>query len=148
MIHSLRKRHRYTWIGLAFLLPIGFVLAFISIPEKIVDSNGLDFGQAEALVDVVKSKDGNTFNVKLRTGADKGMQQIEVEVVQPLKSAAASVYLHSQALDQPNGGQLIGQLGPKGVYRFDLDTLQSKFSTVHLLIYDHIKGQAIEQISL
>ena len=148
MIHALRKRHRYTWVGLAILLPLGFILAFISIPDKQIESINLEIGQVVALPDVVKSKAGTNVNITIRKAPDKSEQQLEIVVMHPLKSPAASVYLSAQPFDQAAGGQLIGQLGPKGVYRFNLDSVQSQYSNFYLLVYDHIKAQTIEQLNL
>lgn len=148
MIYAYRKRHRYTWLGLALLLPTGFILAFLAIPEDKFDTNELGFGRTEALTDVVKSKTGQSFKVNIRKEPNKSEQQLEVVLLQPLKSAATSVYLSAQSFEQITDGQFIGQLGPKGVYRYILDSLQSQYDPVHLLIYDPIKGQTIEQLSL
>lgn len=148
MIQTLRKRHRYTWFVLAILLPLGYILSFVSIPEAPIDERNFGLDQVEAKGEVIKSSTGDNVRINLRGEAGKQARQLEIVVLQPLKSAAASVYLNSQPLDNAGSDFLIGQLGPKGDYRFDLDSLQSQYPGFHLLIYDHIKQKTIEQISL
>lgn len=148
MIYQLRKRHRYTWSILAVLLPLGFVLAFLTIPEQKMDSKNLGFGQPEALVDVVKRVEGRLINANIRKTANQPQVQLEIMVMHPIKSPAATVHLSDRPVESDADGQFIGQLGPKGVYRFNLDSVQSQYSSFYLLIYDPIKDQPIERISL
>lgn len=148
MIHPLRRQHRYTWILLAILLPLGFTLAVIAIPEQKLHSKNLGFGKTGALMDIEKSAAGTQLKANLRKDPKQLVRQIEIMVMHPLQSPSATVYLSPEASININGGQFLGQLGPKGVYRFNLDSVQSQYSEIHLLIYDPIKDQPIDQVRL
>ena len=148
MIRSLRKRHLSIWILLGLLLPIGFVMAFLAVPKLDPVEQKLQFGLEEAYPNVIGSGETDLLAVQVRENPMTGLRQIEIEVKQPLEAASALVYLTKSPAEEIVDGQLLSQLGAKGKYRIELDSMLSAQKTYHLLFHDQIKASTIDKIQL
>ena len=149
MILPLRKRHLYIWIVLGILLPVGYFTAYMSMPGYPAESKEeLNFGIVAALPNVVATQTTNSLEVNLRDGNASSQKQLENKVNRPVKNPAATIYLGQQQIERPEQGVLLGLVGPVGTQRINLDSTLSSYSSYHLLIYDPIQKEIIEQISL
>ena len=143
MIIQLRRRHYYTWLSIAVLLPIGFVWAYLNMPQMPSDS----FHQTAAVAypKRIKSAETTTLKVNLRQNTE-GVYQIEVMVLKPLVGAANQLYVSTTA-DKPLG-ILLGALDNTGTYYFPLPNDIMAVSDLTLTVYDVIKQKQTEQITL
>ena len=149
MILRLRKRHLYVWIFLGLFLPIGFIAALRAIPEVDTQDQELpSFGLAEALPEVVASKASNSMEISLLMGDDPNQKQLEIHSLQAVKNPAATLYIGEKAVNSPDQGVFLGQLGSKGIQRISLDSTLSNYRNYHVLVYDPIKKVVIEQVSI
>lgn len=133
MIRSLRKTHLTIWIMLAFLLPIGFVGAYMVIPQAtpFVDHSNLVSGEAQ-------------FTLK-RIDRANGDAQLEITIIRPLTTPSTLVYLASQSSTDIKTATLIGSLGPRGKYKLNLPSPLPVEPVV--LFYDAINKNIYHQIA-
>jgi hypothetical protein len=154
MIIQLRRRHYYTWLALAVLLPIGFVWAYLNIPQ--MPSDVFNKTATKAFPNLIQSKETTSLKVILRQNTVtpsrdeaigiKGGYQIELTVLQPLVGAANQLYL-STTSEKPLQ-ILLGALGNTGTYYFALPNTVTSMSPLTLTVYDAIKQKQTEQIIL
>ncbi|GAB2584032.1 hypothetical protein [Spirosoma areae] len=125
MTPTLRRSHRIMWLGLAILLPIGFVAALRlnTIPPVQVQPIGLPL--AASLPVLIKSINNPGLQVNLRRDRKSAERQLEIIVRQPLEVPSVVVRVGDA------GGQAIGQLDVAGVYRFSLPD-SSAYPTITL----------------
>ena len=148
MISQLRKRHLTIWTILAVLLPVGFVVATLSIPPS-ATVRTLTTSTQPALPTVLASQETPELKLNRRTASQADQQQLEVVIKQPLTSASTLVYLATDPRStDAKQGILLGRLGSKGVYRFVVPSGQSAEKGWKVLLYDVIKGQTIQTILL
>jgi hypothetical protein len=148
MIIQLRRRHYYTWLFLAILLPLGLLWAYFNIPESKIDpfSRNVEI----AFPNIISSTQTDDLKVNLRENLE-GNQQIEIIILQPLVGAANQLFLSNSAKKPKQiiaGGIPLGALYSKGIYRFRMPDSFVKSSTVYLEIFDVIKKKEIEKIVL
>lgn len=121
---DLRKRHKYSWLLLAILLPI--LLVFII--------KDLDFNQFENISQETNASSSNDM-VDANLSKSKGTYVLELNVKSPLKSASSIVY----ALNMK--GQKDSKLGLiNGVGSY---TFPSKKEIKGIIIQDVLKNQEI-----
>lgn len=137
MVPELRKRHRMIWMLWAVLLPIGFVLAIRSLPQKgySPELTGIPMGKAPKTV--ASARDGNVL-AALHAGPDGRVKQLELRLLEPLASGPAALYWQKAYL---------GRLGSKGTYRFVLDSTMTSASPFQLEIRDPIRNKPLHQIT-
>lgn len=140
MIVKLRKRHLYTWAILAVLLPVIIVLAYINI--RSVQTDSFAPKTIDAYAEVVGKNQGEYTLVNLRSENTK--HQLEVVILKPIQAANTMVHLTS------GGGKklVLGRLGSKGIYRFDLPASTNVAGGVEVSLYDQIKETEIEKINI
>lgn len=143
MIIQLRRRHYYTWLALAVLLPIGFVWAYLNIPQ--MPSDVFHKTATIAFPNLIQSKETTSLKMNLRQNTERGYQ-IEATVLKPLLGAANQLYL-STTSEKPLQ-ILLGALGNTGTYYFALPNTVTSMSPLTLTVYDAIKQKQTEQIIL
>ena len=143
MIIQLRRRHFYTWLGIGFLLPIGFIWAYLNVPE--MPSDAFHKTVVDAYPNIIKSKETGSLKANLRQNTE-GSLQIEFKVLKPLVGAANQLYLSTEA-DKPLE-ILLGALSSTGTYYFSMPKTVTSTSVLNLTVYDALKQKQIEQIIL
>lgn len=139
MITSLRRRHVYTWVGLAISLPLVVGWAWLSIPT--VPASSLPKSLPMAYPMLLSSRQTDNLLVTVRGQAD-GRKQLDVLILQPLIGAANQLWL-----SQPRR-ILLGPLDGQGLYRFNLPDSLPASSTMRLIVFDAIKQQERETLTL
>ena len=142
MIIQLRRRHYYTWLILAVLLPILVLLAYFNIPEN-AESN---FNRQGILPyeKVLKSKKTDDLEAKIRVNSKQNFQ-LELTILKPIEGAANQVFVANSS--QKTSKVLIGSIESTGVYRFPLPDSLGK-SPISLIIFDVIKQKEILKIEI
>ena len=75
--------------------------------------------------------------------------QLEIIIKEPLTAPSNQVYLSLDETTQSIEGKLLlGNLGPKGIYRFDLNNMPEVPEKLYLILYDGIKNQTLKTIVL
>lgn len=131
------KLHRNIWTVFGIILP---VMIYFSIKN-------LAF-QQEAKLEVVKDKTQNTKEIKsaenefIRASLyDRGGTDVQLELTlkTPMKQPVLAVYV----LDSDgNKGEFMGQLGPGGMYYFQLQP-----DIYGILIYDTLKEKSVTKLT-
>lgn len=147
MTPALRVWHRRIWYTWTLLLPLGFIIAVYCIPRQ-VTTNAKAGEVVAALPVVVKSSENDLALVNLRdtTQAATGAQ-LEIKLKRPLAIPSTLVYVSSLSNGAPQGGQLLGQLGSKEVYRFDLSTI-NPVDVSYVILYDPVGKRIFQTIKL
>jgi len=141
MTPTLRKAHRYIWYTLAGALPLGWAAAIWVMPDA-VWQQPIRPGQSDPLPALVLSKQSGDFVVSLRQNRAGTRQQLEFQVTKPLAQANTSVILEGRP------ELLIGALGPRGAWRFDLDSLAAGRRPLRLRLENKITHQILRTITL
>lgn len=136
MNRNLRKRHLHIWVILALLLPLGFIWAYQVIPST---------ESSPSLLPTGSSLSDELFLVSLTAGSNKA-PKLEISIQQPLSTPSTLVYLTSKSSPEIEQAILIGALGPKGVYHFDLPRQIPDDPLI--LFYDAINQQMYHQIAI
>jgi hypothetical protein len=151
MIIQLRRRHYYTWLSIAVLLPIGFVWGYLNVPKT--SSDGFHKTAVAAYPNLIKSQETTALKANLRQNianpdslGTEGGYQIELTVLKPLVGAANQLYL-STTPDKPLQ-TVLGAVGNRGTYYFSLPNTVTSESALILTVYDVIKRKQLEQIGL
>lgn len=143
MIIQLRRRHYYTWLILAILLPFGLILAYFNIPD--VKNDNFSRVTLAVFTKIIANQQTKDLKINLRENSE-GKLQIEVIILQPLIGAANHLYL-SNSTERPRE-ILLGSLASKGIYRFQVPNNFSNRQTIYLEIFDIFKKKVIETIKL
>lgn len=139
MIVKLRKRHFYTWVLLALVLPALIILAYTNVSEKKADDFSIP--QMKAFTDIVSTDLGEYVMANLRKQTDR--YQLEVVILKPIQSANTTLKIKSG-----NSEVNLGQLRSKGLYRFPIPETFPVGSGLGITIYDQIKKTEIEKITI
>ncbi len=143
MISTLKKnKHKFIWIIFGILLPILFYLGYKAIQEKANSEDEVYHQTANAIGDVVDSKELKLLKITLREG-EKHQRQIEVEVRKPLKAPGNMLVVKGF-----NFGDLYvdESLSGKGIYRFEWKDSVELAYQVQLM--DRINNKELEKINL
>jgi hypothetical protein len=143
MIIQLRRRHYYTWLFLAIILPLGLLWAYFNIPESKNETFSRNIPVAFSTI--ISSKQTDDLKVNLRENAE-GKLQIEVIILQPLIGAANQLFLSNTS--EKSQQVLLGSLASKGIYRFQMPDNYVKKSKIYLRIFDVIKKKEVEKIEI
>lgn len=147
MIKPLRKRHLQTWTGIAVLLPVGMICAWLVVPKPVKDHLWQP-APTVALPVIIKSVKKENYTVNLRTSNDRSSIQLEwINQFAPT-SPSALIYELSQSdtSQQIENADLIGRLDSKGVYHFALKKESAK-TPMQFVLYDIIHHQVIDRIN-
>ena len=147
MTPALRVWHRRIWYTWAVLLPVAFTAAVYCIPRQ-VHATGKGEVTAAALPVVVKSSESDLALVNLRDTMEAAPgAQLEVKLKKPLTIPSSLVYVSSLSNGAPEGWRLLGQLGPKEVYRFDLSSINPA-DVLYVILYDPVRKRIFQTIKL
>ena len=115
MTPNLRRSHRIMWLGLAILLPIGFVAALRLNTIPPVQEQPIGLPIVASLPILIKSVEKPGLQVNLRRNGQSRARQLEIVVRQPLEVPSGVVRVGSGA-----NGRAIGTVDVAGTYRFAL----------------------------
>lgn len=118
MIRTQRRAHLVIWMVIATSLPILMVLAIVYRPEPAIMPI---HDRVKAVGEIIEETESGDLKANLR-GIGGKVGQLEIQVKVPLQAPTAVVY----SLD----GRFIGQIGSKGVYRFDIPSSINGFTVV------------------
>ncbi len=144
MTPTLRKIHRYTWFSLAILLPIGWLAAIWAIPGKVWQTP-VRPEQPAALPLILQSKESGDFVINLRQDSSGTQKQVEIFIKKPLKTPNTTVTVEGGG-SKVEGEILLGLLGTRGVYHFDLDSLSAQSKPLKLRFEDKIQGRILRTV--
>ena len=158
MTPALRKRHLRMWIVLAFLLPVGFISAFLEKPLPVRDQ-APGPRLAEAFETIDRSAEDDDIKANLRSEvisveadsitAEASRYQVEIILKQPLTSPSTQVYLGlEEGNESVENKLLLGNLGPRGIYRFELKDLPEVPEKLFLIFHDGIKEATTKTLTL
>lgn len=149
MVPELRKRHRWMWLILTILLPMGFITAYSlipQIPEPI--SKNLPALKPSPLSKIQSIHQIPQFDVSLREDNNMGLKQIEVVVKTPSNRPSTHLYLSDKSSKGIERAQFLGVLGSKGIYRFNLNPAMTYQNALVVLFYDKIADEIFEEVQL
>lgn len=147
MTPALRVWHRRIWYTWAVLLPVAFAAAVYWIPRQ-VSTTGRGEEIAAPLPVVVKFSESDLVLVNLRDSTQVAPgTQLEVKLKKPLTIPSSLVYVSSLSNGAPEGWRLLGQLGPKEVYRFDLSSINPA-DVLYVILYDPVRKRIFQTIKL
>ena len=143
MIRPLRKLHFYGWILIGILLPVGFISAYLVIPDQAVINGDIPpISTALPLSEIIFTKDMSDMLLNIRQENDK--QQIELVIKKPLTVPNSSLYLSDDP--QPSNIDqmlLLGSIETRGIYRFNYPVART-----YLLFYDGISQRVFNSVKL
>jgi hypothetical protein len=147
MIKPLRKRHLFVWRLLAFLLPAGIIVGWLSIPKQ--SAQNLFQPETTAPLAVVLSKAENEdYRVSIRSNPDSSQIQLEWINKKTLEFPTATIYAGSENKNIKDA-KLIGRIEARGNWHFPLDSnFKNGSSQKHFILYDFIHQQVIDTINL
>ncbi len=149
MVPELRKRHKWMWLILTILLPMGFITAYSLIPQipETVSQN-LPAIKPTPLSKIQSIHQIPQFDVSLREGNNMGLKQVEVVVKTPSNRPSTHLYLSDKSSKDIEEAQFLGILGSKGIYRFNLNPSLTYQNAFVVLFYDKIAGEVFEEVQL
>ena len=139
MIVKLRRNHFYLWLLLAIVIPVGIIISYINI--KPIERQSLETTSIQALANVVANKQGEFTLINLRESGS--VYQVEAVILKPIQAANVMLKVKSG-----NSDITLGRLGNKGVHRFNLPNDVTINGSVEISLYDQIKNQELEKISI
>lgn len=145
MIRKFRKRHLYTWLVLALLLPAGFLAAYFAIPAERVEDQKVHYLNQTVIGPVIAeaNTEAEIFGAKLRSSKDGQLKQLEIEVKEPIASPSTFVYIATDKKKEINSAKVVGTLKSKGTHFITLDSTLSALAIEQILVYDKIKDQLL-----
>ena len=147
MIRPLRKRHLLIWRSLAFLLPAGIIVAWLSIPKQ--STQTLLQPQTTTALPLVLSKfENKSFSIFIRSNIDTSEIQLEWINKKTLEYPTATIYAATE-----NGtikdSKLVGRIEARGTWYFPLDSsFRNGSNRKNFILYDFIHQQVVETINL
>lgn len=147
MIKPLRKRHLQIWTGIAILLPIGMICAWLVVPKPVKDHLWQP-ASAEALPVLIKSVNRENYTAGLRTNNDRSAIQLEWINRLALSSPSALIYQLPPAdtAGQIENADLIGRIDSRGTYHFNLKSDSANILR-QFVLYDIIHHRIIDRIN-
>jgi hypothetical protein len=147
MIRPLRKRHLQIWSGIAVLLPVGIICAWLVVPKPVKDHLWQP-PSTPVLPVIMKSLDRGNYIVNLRTNNDSSALQLEWINQSALTSPSAIIYKlsASDGIQHIENADLIGRIDSRGTYHFALKK-DSANHHQHFVLYDIIHHQVIDQLN-
>lgn len=143
---ALRKRHLYTWIVIAILLPVGMFVAFQAIPTTTISNQQLVFSQS-AIEKVAPIQSSDCCDFALINGG-LGQKKLQIEVKKAIEYPSVLVYQTAKLDDPIEQGTLLGQLTTQNLYQFDLAPNTSGQYNFAIQLYDGIKKSIIQKVEL
>lgn len=139
MIHSLRRYHFLTWILIALILPVLFLLAWNEIPEASnqIGTNRLNTSlskNTDPLVEVSEQREGTNHYLVLK-------------LTRSLEKPSIVAYIGSSSTALVGESMLLGRVEGSGTYKFQTSE-ESISEGSHLLFYDPINKEIIYSIPI
>ena len=142
MTPALRNAHRYIWLSLAVLLPIGWLAAIWVIPGEIWQ-DPVRPGEPAPLPVLAASAQSGELRLNLRQDSSGRRRQLECSVFQPLSEPNMTLVLEGApevVLCTPN---------TRGTLRIDLDSLPAAAGdTLRIRLEDRIAGRRLRSMVL
>ena len=145
MIKLLRKRHLQIWLLLAVLLPVGIVVAWLSIPKP-VKERLLQPVSSEALPVILKKLAQSDPAVSIRSNTDTTSLQLEWISGTTLLYPTALIYQVKDSNSNFETGNIIGRVDVRGAYHFPLRK-DSSVKNFYFIVYDIIHHQVVQHIN-
>jgi len=142
---KLRKAHRYIWFSLAVLLPIGWLAAIWAIPGEVWQTP-VRAEQPAALPLLLQSKESGDFVINLLQDSTGKRRQVEIFIKKPLTNPNTTITVEGGG-SKAEGEKLLGLLGTRGVWRFDLDSLSAQSKPLKLRFEDKIQGRLLRTVT-
>lgn len=148
MVKSLRKGHLQIWSTWAFLLPIGIISGWLSIPVEHKQTL-LQPTEQKTLPVIFAKQEREGYTVLLRGTADTSTLQLEWINKSALTFPSATIYRTIGNNRDIKQAALVGRIEARGTYRFAVDSSfkPANFSNYRLVLYDFIHGQIIDTIN-
>ena len=155
MIKSLRKRHLQIWALWAVLLPVGIIVAWMTIPKKVTQEL---LPSKNQIINIVDSIPQQVLSIQLHSVIEKEGYKIAISldsligyfiIVTNKKELTSPSLLLYEVIDHTTTNidkqDLLGRIDGKGSYSFPikLDSL----NTYSFVLYDIIKKQVIDSIT-
>lgn len=149
MIPELRKRHKWMWLILTILLPMGFITAYSLIPksQELVNKQ-LPTTKPIPLTKILSLKNTPQFDVSLREDSHLGLKQIEVLVKKTLTRPSTHLYLSDKSSKGIKQAQFLGILETQGAYYFNLNPSMTYQNAFVVMFYDKIGEEVYEEIQI
>ncbi len=149
MVPELRKRHKWMWLVLTILLPLGFITAYSLIPEsQELRNKQLPATKPIPLTKIVSIRQTPQFDVSLREDNGLGLKQIEVTLKETLTRPSTHLYLSDKSSTGIENAQFLGVVTTRGSYRFNLNPSMTYQSAFVVIFYDKIAEQVYEEVQL
>ncbi len=145
MTPTLRRIHRYVWYAFAFLLPLAWLAAIWALPETVWQSP-VRLGQPPQLPRLLQSKESGDFVISLRQDSVGWVKQIEIFIKKPQANPNTSVIIAFGESSENRKEVVLGLLGSRGVWRFNLDSLTAQSPHLRLRLEDIIQGQTLRSV--
>jgi len=147
MIRPLRKRHLFIWRLLAFLLPAGIIIAWLSIPKQSAQIL-LQPEKTIPLLVVLSKAENENYSVSIRGNTDTSKIQLEWINKKTLEYPTATIYAASEN-GKIKDAKLIGRIEACGNWYFPLDSnFKNGSGRKNFILYDFIHQQVIDTINL
>ena len=138
MNSGLRKTHLRIWVVVVLIAPVIIAISILGRPSFPWSESSHKKHTVQALPQIVKEVETVHLKMNLR-GENNLIEQLEIIVKTPLKSASTTVYY----FENKEKGRYIGSIHSKGLYRFPIDK-----DIQGIILYDPIKKRDIQQIDL
>lgn len=151
MIRPLRKRHLWMWLVLMLVLPIGFFAAISVIPDSEIPEQKVQFEASAISTPLVMEHVEVALGLNFRFHASVDSlkrNQLVVEVKKTLDQPSSFIYIADEDVNEIARAQLVGSLGPRRRYQFELDTALDVQSLTTILLYDKIKDEVFHKATL
>ncbi|MEO0470138.1 MAG: hypothetical protein AAF206_10995 [Bacteroidota bacterium] len=135
MTPALRQRHRFMWLALAVLLPLGFGAAWMVVPES-------PSAQLPAATETQFAAMGNCCKFYLTDTENGRMLDVESHGLH-----GPSFLLYISKNEDTQGG-LLGVLSGEKRHRFQLDSAMSVAPRLYVQIQNGLTKDVLEMITL
>ena len=133
------------WTLLLLLIPVGIIVAWISIPKQLTDTLRQPIASAALPVNL-KSVDKKNYTVSLRANNERSALQLEWINKSTLTSPSALIYeLNDPPAINVADNSLIGRIDVKGKFYFNLKN--DSIIPRRFVLYDIIHHQSIDTIN-
>lgn len=147
MTKGQRKMHLVLWLLLAILLPAGFIASIMVIPNQSMQEN-VFLPEKVKLEKLLKETSSNNVIALLRSNNQHSQYQLEVLVTTPFKTPDIGVYLSNKADFNITDSHFLGNLPSKGGKLFDLPEISQNDKELQVVLFDPIRNQLLNQISI
>jgi hypothetical protein len=147
MVKTLRNGHLRIWRTWAFLLPIGIITAWLSIPPESKQSL-LQSTTSKGLPVIFSLQEREKYTVCLRGTADTSALQLVWTNTDVLTYPSTVIYRNSINSKGIENATIIGRVEGRGGHTFIVDSsfAPAHFAEYKLIFYDFIHGQVLDVI--